>query len=264
MSAALVEDLIDRFRALYKGAPDWAWPVCPSIPLIGQHFKPKAGMLIYGSAENLAHWPNRRSLPSYFDDDKAWNRYRLRYEDLGRNSRSFFPDVGIQPVTDGGLLAAALFVAEHCGTAHFKDPREFLEHIGVSNWCKFTINRTSNDDYIGNVRKLTESIAFVVAELAVLRPAVVILPKQLCEKRAFYLAMRGASPDTRFIPTFQFNSQVVNIHLAKLERAARTLQRKMHGKPLARWMNELQNLNQQNAWRYLASLECGLAASSSV
>ena len=29
----------------------------------------------------------------------------------------FFPDVGIQPVTDGGLFAAGLFVAERLGLA---------------------------------------------------------------------------------------------------------------------------------------------------
>lgn len=152
-------ELIERFKDTFKHPPKWAWQYEPSIPLVGKRYKPGKGLLIYASAENLS-WFNSEPAPPRFLKEKAWNRYRICYEHEGRTSKTFFPDVGIQPVTDGGLFAAGLFIAQKMGLPTRKTPRAFLETIAVSNWCKYSIRAENNVDYIKNLPKLTESLAF--------------------------------------------------------------------------------------------------------
>ena len=247
------KELIQRFKDTFTGIPQWAWPFKPPISLVGSNYKPGKGLLIYASAENLS-WFNKTTVPERFRSEDAWNRYRVEYEHSGRNSRDFFPDVGIQPVTDGGLFAAGLFVAEKYGLQQRAKPRSFLETIAVTNWCKFSIKPTSKD-YIADVKKLTESLPFVVGELALLRPAVVLIPKPVWTHPVLRAAMRGASPRSQFLPVPQFNANVVNCHLGKYERAGRRLKKQLTGTPLGRWMENLHRINKDNAWRYLAMLD---------
>lgn len=246
--------LIQRFKDTFSGTPKWAWPFKPSIPLVGKNYKPGKGLLIYASAENLS-WFNESTPPPRFSGNKAWNRYCVVYEQSGRCSNTFFPDVGIQPVTDGGLLAAGLFVAGKYGLPQCTKPRSFLETIAVSNWCKFSIKSASNRDYIYDVKKLTASLPFVVGELVLLRPVVVLIPKPVWRHPILQAAMRGASPKSWFLSVPQFNSTVINCHLGKYEHAARQLRERLTKTPLGRWMENLHRVNQANAWRYLALLD---------
>ena len=48
----LASDLIQRFKDTFTDVPEWAWPFKPSIPFIGNNYKPENGLLIYASAEN--------------------------------------------------------------------------------------------------------------------------------------------------------------------------------------------------------------------
>lgn len=253
--ATMQDLLVQRFKDTFTGTPAWAWPVKPSVPLVGKNYKPGKSLLIYASAENLSRL-NAASVPERFRTDCAWNRYRVQYEQNGRYSRNkFFPDVGIQPVTNGGLLAAGLFVAEKCGLPTRKTPRSFLETVAVSNWCKFSVKAASNRDYIADTKKLTASLPFVVGELVLLRPALVLIPKLVWRHPILQAAMWGASPKTRFRPVPQFNASVVNCHLEKYERVARRLQRHFRDTALGDWMGELEHFNHNNAWRYVAMLE---------
>jgi hypothetical protein len=63
----LRQRLIRQFQRLFEGPPAGAWPFTPSIPFIGERCRPGCGLLIYASAENLAHVdpaaPERRYLP---------------------------------------------------------------------------------------------------------------------------------------------------------------------------------------------------------
>ena len=254
--------LIRRFQDTFTGLPKWAWPFNPPIPLVGRNYKSGKGLLIYASAENLS-WLNNTTVPERFRTEKAWNRYRVVYEQDGHNSKDFFPDVGIQPVSDGGLFAAGLFVIGKFGLPQRAKPRTFLETIAVSNWCKFSIKPTSQD-YIADVKKLTSSLPFVIGELVLLQPAVVLIPKAVWRHPILQAAMRGASPRTQFLPVPQFNSRVVNIHLEKYDKAGRRLKKQLTGTPLARWMENLRRMNKNNAWRYIAMLERLLAGLSDV
>jgi len=246
--------LIQRFKDTLSGLPKWAWPFNPPTPLVGKNYKPGKGLLIYASAENLS-WLNEKPPPPRFSGNKAWNRYRVVYEQDGRNSSDFFPDVGIQPVSDGGLFAAGLFVADKYGLPQRAKPRTFLETIAVTNWCKFSIKSGTNRDYIHDVKKLTASLPFVVGELALLQPAVVLIPKPVWRHPILQAAMRGTSPQTRFLPVPQFNATVINTHMRKYDRAGKQLKKQLAGTPLAHWMENLRRINRDNAWRFIGMLD---------
>ncbi|MFA5864241.1 MAG: hypothetical protein WC975_06095 [Phycisphaerae bacterium] len=245
------KELIRRFQATFDGTPEWAWPFQPPIPLIGKQYRPGHGLLIYASAENLS-WANNEPIPARFKNGDAWNRYRVRYEAEGRNSPDFFPDVGIQPVSDGGLLAAGLFISEKLHLPTHPQSRPFLEKIAVTNWCKFSIRSEKNHDYITVARKLTSSLPYVVGELAMLQPAVAMVPKQIWKHPILSAAMHGASPETKFIPIPQCNDTVSNCHLAEFSLQAQILQAQSAGTPLAKWMAEI---NREKTWRYMAMLD---------
>jgi hypothetical protein len=253
-SQSLVAELIERFKMLDQGSPPWAWPFHPSIPFVGQRFRPGRSILVYASAENFT-WLNGKPTPKRFTTDAAWNRYRVRYEEAGRSSGDFFPDVGIQPATDGGLLAAALFVSERLGLPLAKRPRTFLEYMAVTNWAKFTIrSRGQNRDYIDHYGKLTCSLPFVITELSVLQPAAVLIPRVVWRHPMLAAAMRGASPRTRFLPLPQFNATVVNCHLLRHNAAAHSLRRHHRGQSLDLWMSHLAWIRPEHAWRFIAVL----------
>lgn len=253
-SHPFVTELIKRFKLLYQGSPRWAWDLCPTIPLVGQRFKPGRGLLVYASAENLNRFKGRLEHERY-RSESAWNRYRWRYENAGRLSKNFFPDVGIQPVTDGGLLAAALFVSVQHGLPVTKTPRTFLENIAISNWAKFIIQTTDRNRDYNDLSKLTCSLSFVVTELAVLKPAAVLLPKAFWHHPILATAMRGAAPSTRFMPLPQFNATVVNCHLAKHDAQAKNLQRRYTSCVLGKWMRHLERIREEHAWRFMAAAE---------
>ena len=177
MTDTLANELIQRFKdTLNSTPPEWAWPFKPSIPFIGENYRPGKGLLISASAENLS-WLNNKPTPQFFTDEDGWNRYRVQYEMSGRHSKDFFPYVGIQPANDGGLFAAGLFATVKYTLQQEENPRSFLETIAVTNWCKFSIQAKTNKDYIGNAEKLAISLPFVKKELALLQPKIVLLPK---------------------------------------------------------------------------------------
>ncbi|MCE5340149.1 MAG: hypothetical protein LLF92_03365 [Planctomycetaceae bacterium] len=252
----LSTQLVQRFKdiSMFEKIPSWAWQFNPPIPLIGEKYKPGKSILIYASAENLS-WLHNSKTPSRFSEkETAWNRYRICYEEQGQNSTTPFPNVGIQPMTDGGLFAASLFLAERNGLPIYKTPRTFLETLAVSNWCKFSIKNRNNRDYINNIKRLTVSLPFVIAELVLLQPKIVLIPFQIWNHPILNAAMRGASPKTHFLPVPQFNAFVVNFHMKKYRRPAVRLKNKWAGTTLAVWMENLKHINQENAWRYIAML----------
>jgi len=254
----VVDDLIARFQAVPSGVPEWAWPFQPPVPLVGAKYRPGRGLLIYASAENLS-WMATKPVPSRFKTEDAWNRYRVRYEETGRDSSDFFPDVGIQPVTDGGLFCAGLFLTQRLGLPTRSSPRDFLETIAIMNWCKFSIRSCKNRDYVTDLEKLTRSRPYVVAELTCLHPAVVVLPKQVWRHRQLAAAMEASSPQSRFLPVPQFNATVVNCNLGQYEDRARRLQQRMTGTDLGEWMTQVRSMSRDNAWRYIAMLDEAVA-----
>ncbi len=255
-------EFINRFKLIrrHEAIPGWAWPFEPPIPLVGQHFELGRGVLVYASAENL-RWLHREAVPARFTSDDAWNRYRVRYEQAGQPGDGFFPDVGIQPVSDGGLMCAALFAAQRLDLPQADAPRTFLQQIAVTNWGKFSIrSEDRNRDYAYDPRKLVESLAYVVTELTLLQPALALVPDTIWRHRMVRQAMRGASPSTLYAPLPQFNATVINCHLVELSKAGRRLASEFTRSPLATWMQHLRRINHEDAWRYLARVDQALSA----
>ncbi len=258
MTSTLTNELIQRFKDTLNGTPpEWAWPFKPSIPLVGENYKPGKGLLIYASAENLSWHNNKKDNPlhQFFTGDNVWNRYRVQYEMSGRHSKDFFPYVGIQPANDGGLLAAGLFTAIKYGLQQETEPRPFLEMIAVTNWCKFSIKSAGNKDYLRDTKKLTESLSYVVGELALLHPAVVLIPKAVWINPILKAAMIGASPRSLFLPVPQFNARVLNCHLNEYENSVTGLKKQLREPPFAIWMENLCRPIKKHAWRYIAMLD---------
>src|ERR1043165_3033180 len=263
---ALSAVLTQRFQRLHQSPPAWASPFPPSCPLVGKDFEPGNGLFVYASAENFS-WMTRQSVPERFKDARAWNRYRACYEELGVRSANFFPDVGIQPVTDGGLLAAALFISERLELPRANAPRVFLELASFSNWGKFTITpgtngKILNRDYVDVESKLSESLPFVVTELATLQPAVVLLPSAIWKRPLLRGAMRGAAPFTKFVAIPQFNSTVVNCHLTSFNKRGLQLRRALKRSHLSEWMGQLKGFHEKKTQRVIRFLDknfsCGL------
>jgi hypothetical protein len=266
---SVCESLISEFQELHEEPPEWAWGFNPSIPLIGQQYKCGSGVLVYASAENFDWIESNASgekdesmAPERFHGDQSWNRYREQfeskereYEDKEHLLKPFFPDVGIQPVTDGGLLAAGLYASLCLGRETRDDPREFLEVISLSNMCKFTIRDGSNSDYIKVVHRVRCSFPFLKAELEHLRPHVALIPHKAWDRVTIKKVLREASPETRFLPVPQFNELNVKSYLKEYEARAKRLRRQWESTPLGQWMGKLKGGCVGNGWRYLARME---------
>lgn len=222
---------MEDFMRLNQEIPEWAWEFPPSIPFIGSEFNLGTSLLIYASAENLA-WMNKQEVLPQFKEPCVWNRYRKVYDVNGRYANSFFPEVGIAPVSNGPLLCAGLFVAEAIKLPVAAMPREFLEGIAVSNLCKYSIHSANNVDYIDDLDKVRCSLPYVGAELRALQPGVILLPERAWMYREIADAIRDASPNSKILPAKQFNARVVNLHLSKHEDAGAKFEKAYRSRPL--------------------------------
>jgi hypothetical protein len=255
----LIRELVHAYRRVYDGPPDWAWAFAPSIPFVGRNYTPTKGLLIYASAENLT-WLNDTEPPERFNRPRVWDRYRAVYEEEGRLSGSFFPEVGIAPISNGGLLTSGLYVSQRLLTGTGETPRIFVEEIAFSNWAKFSVKRggngykgTRNMDYISDPTKTKYSLAFVLAELSVLKPAVVLLPQTVWP--VYQAAMRGVSPHSQFLAMPQCNATVLNCHLSELDSMGVDLCQQLIGSQIEKWVKHVSSIKPCYLWRYMALLE---------
>ena len=282
------QQLVERFNVIKRAyeIPDWAWPLNPSIPFIGEDYEPGKSLLIYASAENLTEYKTpeiadrfareksktrlstKDGIPKWFLGKDSWNRYRARYKQKGSTDDNFFPEVGIQPATDGGLLVGGLYISQKLGLPVEVEPRDFLEKIAISNWCKYTDfscskednagneKKPRNKDYAGKIQKLKESLLFTMNELSVLKPKVVLLPETIWEQKLIKVNMKIASPETRFLPAYQFNQQAANLPIMQgYEQAANDLEQSYNDPILDEWLNNIRRLSKFSAWKHLAKIE---------
>jgi hypothetical protein len=252
--------LLSGFKALYEEPPEWAWPYPPSIPLVGEAYKPGEGLLVYGSAENFS-WMNRTVAPPWFEGAQAWDRYRVQYEALGRHSDDFFPYVGIQPVTDGGLFCVALLISLRYGLAAVETPRPLLEHICLSNVCKFTVRGRTNTDYAGHRPKLAASLPYVVQELQLLRPRCLFLPASTWKRPEVRRQIEAATPATTVVPALQCNPIPIHTRLGAKAAAGESLAKSLAHRPLPAWVKQSKRIRPEKLWNYLAHVdECAARA----
>ena len=249
--------LLDRYRAAGLTHPDWAYPLPPTIPFIGKHYPSWGGILVYGSAENLAHYerdPDTR--PIFLKDDRVRDRHRAAFS---QDPGGFFPRVHMAPFEDGSLLVALWYLVWLRHGAAPNDPRELLESTAAANFCKFSIAGLKNRDYAGDRAKLTTSVPYVRADLTVLQPATIILPRSIWKHREMQVAIRAVAATAEIVALPQFNPRVVNIHLARHAERARELETELNGTPVASWIARMQGYAQGTPYRFLAEMTALLA-----
>jgi len=262
---ALEAELLYQFRLAECSSPSWARPYPPPIPLVGVAYAPGQGLMVYASAENLT-WMDRdkkRTSPRWesFCEDTAAVRYWHQYQNQDLQEGKFFPDVGMAPVNNGGLLCAAWLASYHCDGAAPSSPAELLRGIALANWCKLVVDEDRNVDYARDIAKLRFSLRFVEIELTALRPKIVIMPKTILRHGEIRETMQRASPRTRFVGLMQCNARAVNIHLNDLDEDGQRLRRRYAETPLACWMTHVRRMKLNNAWRFLAHAERELVPS---
>ena len=203
-----------------KNEPEWAMHKataghtqelihCP-IPFVGKEYaRQKVKILLYASAENLTGYDG------YLDDDQyAIHRHRNFFERSTSNPDTFFPNVHIQPINDGCLPIVALYLYLQFHTIDEIMPAEFLERISLANYCKYTIQSSSqNQDYATNKDYLEHSHEYIKADIETLNPDYIIIPKMIywtdCE---FIDKIKG---NAKAIPIYQMNARNINLRIKK-------------------------------------------------
>lgn len=231
-----VAQLNNIYASLYENRvfPSNAWYIENSkgerkyvrsaIPFVGkEYFSNPNGcrVLLYASAENLSGYADGIEELS---EEYRVHRCRQSFE-ASVAEGDFFPSVHIQPINDGGLLVVAYQILKRIlGDAFEKNygnmqPAEFLEHICCSNYGKFTLHvgdGKTNYDYAGKKRILKLCHAYVKADIDVLKPDIIIMPKSMYEgagqKKSFFEKYFSAE-EFKVIPVYQVNSTVVNCHI---------------------------------------------------
>ncbi len=187
---ALEGKLLESYRRHFSEAPSWAYPVAPPIPFVGKDYPESGGgVLIYASAENLGYtWddanPTRVGWGLHSSErvnkwpwlGNCWSqmlRGRIMLESVGGTS------VHIGPINDGTQLKVARHIVQCLRPlSRFAEAsaRDFLEQIAVSNPGKYSIFSRTNRDYPKDLGKFKEMVSFILADLNVLRPEVLIIP----------------------------------------------------------------------------------------
>lgn len=211
-------ELISRYSRIFREKGDQpVWAVHKTtapdkllhctIPFVGKDYAAqKKRILLYASAENMS---KDQYDPRLNDDTIAVDRHRYWFG-LTAGSQ-FFPNVHLQPMTDGGLVIAARYLAWRFGCCPADTPAAFLEQIAFGNYCKYTISSKTNVDYAGDRRKLEESRPYVRADIETLKPDIIILPKVICRTEADFLnSIRGKA---QLIPIYQINARNINCNI---------------------------------------------------
>lgn len=237
MQEEAVDELEKRYRKLHETAqrPDNAWKavtadgkeryVRSAIPFIGKEYfsNPKGcRVLLYASAENLSGYVDGIEA---LTEEYCVHRCRQSF-DASVESGEFFPSVHIQPINDGGLLVVAYQILKRVMGKDFEttygnmQPAEFLEHICCSNYGKFTLHigdGRTNFDYAGNKKILKFCHEYIKADIDVLKPDIIIMPKSMFEgagQQKHFFDKYYPVRDFRVVPVFQMNSTVVNCHIS--------------------------------------------------
>lgn len=200
--------------------------VLPAIPFVGKDYfnQPKGQrVLVYASAENLTWCTDDKY--AYYCELDGMLRCRDNFEKQGENPDEYenFPNVHIQPIHDGGLLIAVNRIMKKLfGHDYAELPREFIERICCANYGKFTVynedNEKINKDYAGNKKLVDYSLPYVKADIDILNPDIIIMPKSMYwNGQKDELAILAKGKTIICIP--QINTTNVNCHLFNQEKS---------------------------------------------
>lgn len=267
----ILESFKQEYRRLHQtNAPDWAVKnkknqgsfILPSIPFIGhEYYSSPLRIAVYASAENLSYYDsgketNQKKLEIKEKEEISWNRHR---ESMSLTNGEFFPYVHIQPVTDGGLLCAALFVYNNLSEEKFNGTRhEFIEKLTIANSGKYSISGTGeNKDYAGKWEYLKVSLPFLEFDFDQLQPTVVIIPGSIYKHEKVRELLKNA----KVISVNQIGHFGINVHLKKYDSRAKELKENLKEDILSEWTANIGNASvKKNFYRYYAQIEERLKA----
>jgi len=130
--------------------------------------------------------------------------------------------------------------------AELATPSSFIEHIAVGNLGKFAIDSGStNCDYAGKPIYLADSIDYVIADIEILAPDCVILPRTILEnvnntpewRRRFPYEAPARPPC--FAPIYQTNAGVINRHIKNRGKATGLVAEESLPPCLSDWMGRI-------------------------
>jgi hypothetical protein len=209
-----VEMLKQEYSTIFlkkEGRPDWSVKkmndkeiVHPSIPFVGNKYY-ETQILLYASAENLTGYDGK------LDNDKmAINRHRFFF-DQSDDSKFFFPNVHIAPITNGGLVNIVGYVAMKTALSFkFNSPRELLEGVAFANFGKFSIESGKNIDYASDLKKLSKSLYYIEADLTILKPKMIIIPRKIFNHKTIKQLIKKLLPETKVVPIYQIHHFNIN------------------------------------------------------
>ena len=262
ISDEMAQRLVAQYKSLCSGIPAWAYQLEPSIPFIGSEYTTsRPRIAVFASAENLTKYEcNPASRPAYVRDNRRWNRHRACATDhASGEDAGFFRQVHIAPVEDGGLMCAALLIAERSTKQPpHKDPRAFIETLAVANVCKYSIatrTRGKNIDYAGKADLVAESLPYFRADLRALRPDILFLPKTIYQQPPVRAVVDEELPSVLVLAVPQFVGAVVNCHLSHHDTRAQQMLRERRGTSLDTWVSNVSGYRKENVYRYLVEVE---------
>lgn len=241
----LTKDLIDKYRSIREiTLPEWAVHkikpgntdkiVVPTIPFVGKHYaEQKKKILVYASAEVLTDYCYGQKTDRLWldEDEKAENRHRKCFDESILQPNIFFPNIHITPMNDGPLATAVMYLATFIRDEQISEPRSFYETISIGNYGKFSIEtkyqyelrmnpymsdeekkalkkdkQNKNKDYAGNIDFLKDSHEYIRADIDLLKPDYIIMPK--VKDKGFLDSI--ISSHTKKIEIYQMGATVIN------------------------------------------------------
>jgi len=171
------KELINKYRKLWQEsgstAPNWALQIPPAIPAIGS--KMKISIISFASCENFS----KKDIDglAYIRKDKWFplTVSRSRWP----TKEQYFPNRHINPFDRGNQYIITWFALKCLGHEMTSDISEFSEQISTANPFKFTIDRKHHARGIdpNGILHTTASLPYLIADLHVIQPEVVIIPK---------------------------------------------------------------------------------------
>ncbi len=215
--------LIEKYKTILgnEGNPDWSFKVYPAMPFIGNNYqKINSKVLLYGSAENLSEYFEKENwINTIGEDGFSRNRYMF---DNKADEKDFFPysNFHMQPIQDGSLLTVAKYIVEKIipNNKFSNNPYAFLEQIAVGNIAKFSVESASNIDYpTKNKKKLMQSFSYVIEEIQLLKPDIIIIPTTIYYKMKKELNnyFKQIKIKPKIFGIYQVNPQAINITIGK-------------------------------------------------
>lgn len=214
-----VESLQEKYKCIFRekaGTPGWACKkmngtdlIHCSIPFVGKnYFEQPVKLLVYASAENLNNYNG------HIDDDMvAANRHRVYFEKNNHDTESF-PNVHIQPFNNGALVLVACHIMSRLTDVKEMTPSNFLESIAFANYGKYTIDAKAakrNADYAGDPDKLSESQAYIQADIEILKPDYIVMIGQMYNgKGKQKVFIDGIKGDAKVVPIYQITPTTIN------------------------------------------------------